>query len=587
MDEMDLLDSGSDLSELSDVESAPPTPGSSSRRSPANEPDAAPETSTLSAPHSSNKSRSTNASAKKAGLKVKLGGRRSKAADNDDSSTASPRADASSSSTPARARKIVLKPSTGTPTASSPKSEPVTKRKQSSRRRTPSAKLTDELKDLGDVENSKDDLARMFDDEEEPADDGETNHSGDDFEPEEKSGIKAGGQRAALKRTRSTRQDGKRSAVGSVTAPEEEEEDLAPRRKKRSRPSTYVSDPDDGDHKTGNPSGVVSSDDESMKDVGTEDESDEADGNEEDDDEVVGGRRKAGARGSKKATTKTTAAGAQKKGGARSSLAGAAGTTPTGLKKAGAAASTGASSKTLSFADKMRASIDSAKDKTIKPPSTSASKLNPTASAFRPGARPGASTPGAAASAGTGAGTGSKRPSSQAFGKSMSGWDQLFGGVSGLSASAQSTPSKSTPSKTAAAANSKSASSSSSTGGAGSSNASGGAGGPGTSGIRPDPTMETLTAEELAEARATRNREYLDTDQCFDLLAHAEIMLAFEQDIIFRDRQTARMLRPSHWRAGFKFASSSSESAAAKAPSNGVGGSSSESTRSGATATAV
>ncbi|KAI3493154.1 hypothetical protein L1887_42171 [Cichorium endivia] len=78
------------------------------------------------------------------------------------------------------------------------------------------------------------------------------------------------------------------------------------------------------------------------------------------------------------------------KSGGRKSTGGAGGsaakaTSMSGAKKAGAAAASTAANKGMSAEARMRASIDAAKDKSLKPPGASVgTKLNPQANAFRP-----------------------------------------------------------------------------------------------------------------------------------------------------------------------------------------------------------
>ncbi len=62
--------------------------------------------------------------------------------------------------------------------------------------------------------------------------------------------------------------------------------------------------------------------------------------------------------------------------------------------------------------------------------------------------------------------------------------------------------------------------------------------------------LEAAAPEEVARLKQKAVEEHLDTDECFDLLAHADIMLAFERGLYLEDRKLAARLRPVVWRAG-------------------------------------
>jgi hypothetical protein len=274
--------------------------------------------------------------------------------------------------------------------------------------------------------------------------------------------------------------------------------------------------------------------DEEMVDVASEEDDLELDAaaaaDSEDDFEQDGASSRRGAAKSKSARG-AKSGGRKSTGGAGGSAAKA--TSASGAKKAGAAAASTAANKGMSAEARMRASIDAAKDKSLKPPGASVgTKLNPQANAFRPSGavKSGTSTPTGAAGA-----SAPKRPASTgkpAFGKSMSGWDQLFGGISGLSSSA-STPSKATPIKPGAP--SKPATPTAGVSG---------------SGIRQDPVLEAASPADVQRLKNQATQQYLCTDECFDLLAHADIMTAFERSIGIEDRKLAARLRPCVYRAG-------------------------------------
>ena len=374
--------------------------------------------------------------------------------------------------------------------------------------------------------------------------------SEDDFVPDE--GAK--NSSAGSKRGRTTRNkaEGRRRAVIADDEDEadEAERSIAPQKKrakladggaakkkgapskaKNGRARTAVDySSDDGDEEMVD----AASDEEDLADAAAAPDS-EDDFDHEDDGRSKRGKRARKGRDGKKASGHPFAANATSK----------ASTSTTGKKAIGSAATATPSSatgggKAMSAEARMRASIDAAKDKSLKPPLNAyAGKLNPQASAFRPsGAKQtgsGASTPNTRpASAAAGTATGVKRTPSisggkQVFGKSMSGWDQLFGGLSGLS-SATSTPKTSTPTKPG----SKPATPSSAS----------------ANGIRPDPQLEAASAVDVQRLREEAKQGYLNTDECFDLLAHADIMLAFERSVLFEDKRLAARLRPNVWRAG-------------------------------------
>ena len=248
------------------------------------------------------------------------------------------------------------------------------------------------------------------------------------------------------------------------------------------------------------------------------------------------------------------AADAPKKTGGRAAVTAAKAPSGAAGKKAPtASAAPAAGTKLMSAEARMRASIDAAKDKSLKPPGVSAaasSKLNPQASAFRPNSaksgaggsatptgagRPGASSTSAGAA-------GAKRPANgggkPAFGKSMSGWDQLFGGISGLSTTPASNKSTATKPAGATAPGGKPPAA-----GTGAAAASG-------TGIRPDPVLEAASLEDVQRLKKQAVEEHLNTDECFDLLAHADIMLAFERSVYMEDRKLSARLRPAIWKAG-------------------------------------
>lgn len=299
-------------------------------------------------------------------------------------------------------------------------------------------------------------------------------------------------------------------------------------------------------------------DDEEMVDAAS-DEDDLADAaapDTDDDFSADDGLSRKGGKAARKSNSDAT-----KKTGARATAAAAKSSAGTGAKKATVtgSGSTATGGKAMSAEARMRASIDAAKDKSLKPLGGSsssgptASKLNPQASAFRPSGAIKSGAGGASTPTGTGANrlgsaavgggaaaaaTANKRPSSgggakPAFGKSMSGWDQLFGGISGLTTPTSNKP---TPTKT-----SKPSTPSTPAGGAN--------GLPGT-GIRPDPVLESASPAEVQRLKEQADQEHLNTDECFDLLAHADIMLAFERSVYLEDRKLATRLRPAFWKAG-------------------------------------
>ncbi|TKY84592.1 hypothetical protein EX895_006494 [Sporisorium graminicola] len=478
----------------------------------------------------------------KAKITVKLG-RKPKAAVDDAATTgdsgssrgATPQP-LTAASTPGSARKVTLKRYVGT-----------------------QKKLADDLRDLADDDEDDDGVVDAA-----PHD----AHSEDDFVPDQ-SAAGTKGRSASGKRDRNARgrAEGRRRAV---IADDEDGNDVdeaegskAPQRKRAKlasdvakggargkgknaragRRTVEYSDDDDDDE------------DEEMVDAAS-DEEDLVDAaaalDSEDDFDDDDGPTRAG-KGPRKGKE-----GGKKTGGRASGAATAAATTSKGSAMAGskkpgptgsATSSTSAGSKAMSAEARMRASIDAAKDKSLKSATgtaVSSTKLNPQASAFRPSVKAGpggASTPtgagrpgptpsgGAAAAAGgvkrtpsTG-GSGAK----PAFGKSMSGWDQLFGGLSGLSSSSP----KSAPTKPGApAAGSKPSTPASATG------------------IRPDPRLEAATAADMQRLKQQASQSYLNTDECFDLLAHADIMLAFERSVYAEDRKLAARLRPAVWKAG-------------------------------------
>ena len=55
---------------------------------------------------------------------------------------------------------------------------------------------------------------------------------------------------------------------------------------------------------------------------------------------------------------------------------------------------------------------------------------------------------------------------------------------------------------------------------------------------------------EVQRLREEANKEHLNTDECFDLQAHADIMVAFERSMYAEDKRLANRLRPAHWKAG-------------------------------------
>ncbi|SNX86009.1 uncharacterized protein MEPE_04718 [Melanopsichium pennsylvanicum] len=260
-------------------------------------------------------------------------------------------------------------------------------------------------------------------------------------------------------------------------------------------------------------------------------------------------------RGGKAAKSGKAAGSRARKFGVRASTSSTKASATAGpIKKAAGtgagSASSAAGGKNMSAADRMRASIDAAKNKSLRPPGVAsghAAKLNPLASAFRPNAalksggsstpvgagRPGTTSTSAAAAA-TAAG-GAKRSQNTggkpAFGKSMSGWDQLFGPLSGLA------PSPAAKNSPTSAGKPKSSIPSNSTGANG-------------SGIRPDPVLESASAEEVQKLKQQAVEDHLNTDECFDLLAHADIMMAFERSVYMDDKRLAMRLRPAFWKAG-------------------------------------
>ncbi|PWN50581.1 hypothetical protein IE53DRAFT_88170 [Violaceomyces palustris] len=143
------------------------------------------------------------------------------------------------------------------------------------------------------------------------------------------------------------------------------------------------------------------------------------------------------------------------------------------------------------------------------------------------------------------------------FGKTMSGWDQLFGGGGG-SNSNKSTPEQRAREvrserggKASGASNGRPTNKSGKDSGhlpsAGSSSGnSNGRTKYNTASIRSAPGLESLSSQELAERRRREEESNLDTSDCFDLLAHAEIMMAFEEEMGLE----RRLLKPSRFGAG-------------------------------------
>ncbi|SAM83400.1 uncharacterized protein UBRO_05415 [Ustilago bromivora] len=431
------------------------------------------------------------------------------------------------------------------------------------------------LKVGGHRKKLADDLRGLADDYDDEKDADEDAHPEDDFVPD---GGAAGSKDAADdekptigKRDRNARNKvaGRRRAI---VADDEEDEDAGeegapkPPQRKRAKLSdtgpagsgkdkgrsarggkkaVNYSDDDDEDEEMVD----AASDEEDLEDAAaldTDDEFDEADG------PSRGGKStrkgKAGVDVAKKAGGRAVAMKSSTAGGvARAKKTGAA------AASTSSAPPNTASSKAMSAEARMRASIDAAKDKSLKAPGVpSAStgiKLNPQASAFRPSGAlktgpGGASTPAGAgrpSTASSAAGSGAKRiptGGKPAFGKSMSGWDQLFGGISGLSTSSSSTPNKGTPTKPNAAG-SKPGTPSGTAAAAASS-----------TGIRPDPVLESASPADVQRLKEQANQDHLNTDECFDLLAHADIMVAFERSLYAEDRKLATRLRPAIWKAG-------------------------------------
>ena len=182
------------------------------------------------------------------------------------------------------------------------------------------------------------------------------------------------------------------------------------------------------------------------------------------------------------------------------------------------ASASGSGSKPISAPDRLRASIDAARDKSFKTGSpVSAGPPKPkVAGAVTP--RPGPKPP-------------KSHDKEAKFGKTMTGWDQLFGSITGTATSSPSASSSPAPSTGATAV-----------AGAASKNS--------TPRIRPQPGMERLDSQALQALREAEAQRNQDTDGCFDLLAHAEIMSAFEHEMMDDDKKTAVALRPSRFRAG-------------------------------------
>ncbi|KAN0060776.1 hypothetical protein ACQY0O_007434 [Thecaphora frezii] len=212
---------------------------------------------------------------------------------------------------------------------------------------------------------------------------------------------------------------------------------------------------------------------------------------------------------------------------------------------------TSAADKALN-ADKLRASIDSARDKASSSSavcSSSAkagpSKLNPHAANFTPKAGGGGAS--SSTSASLGHASSGRKPINKAgevqFGKTMTGWDQLFGSLSGVSASPSSSSHAGANAGTASSSSNNTPSSKGKPKAAQPAQARGG--------IRPMPELENATQQQLAEMRRTQQRRNLNVDGCWDLLAHAEIMSAFEHDTATDDRKLASALRPVRFRAGW------------------------------------
>uniref|UniRef100_V5EZZ0 Uncharacterized protein n=1 Tax=Kalmanozyma brasiliensis (strain GHG001) TaxID=1365824 RepID=V5EZZ0_KALBG len=354
------------------------------------------------------------------------------------------------------------------------------------------------------------------------SDDEEAAQSGDDFVPEQGPVDKKYG-----KRDRQTRN----KARATIADDEEEEEPVKVPQRKRAK--LEDSKPDDGGkRKARSGKGArrtvdySSDEDEAMVDAASDEDDDlpnaAATGTDDEFEEDVGpaaGKKRKSDSGKKAApragpSAKSTAGPGGKKAATSASAA---------------TASTAGANKAMSSEARMRASIDAALDK--KAPSAAPTKLNPQASAFRPGGalKPGAPAGGASTPTGAGKPTSTtstvKRPSGKpAFGKSMSGWDSLFGPLSGLSSPTASGSAKPTPPKAAPPVS--------------------------ATGIRPDPVLEAASAADVQRLKGEAVEEHLNTDECFDLLAHADIMLAFERGLYVEDRKLASRLRPFVWRAG-------------------------------------
>ncbi|SPO32549.1 uncharacterized protein UTRI_04293 [Ustilago trichophora] len=419
-------------------------------------------------------------------------------------------------------------------------------------------KLSEDLRDLADDDDDEQDGNAATNQEE-----------ADDFVPDEetKSGKDAAEQQTSGKRSRNARNKapGRRRTVVADDEEDEDEAEEAPKAPQRKR--AKLSDSPAGGAKAKGPStrggrkAFDYSDDEDEEDEemvdAASDEDDLADAAALDTDEEFDHEDRQ-LRGNKARKAKSTADSAKKAGG-RASTAAAKLSGSAGGKKATIAAATSSAAsnanagKAMSAEARMRASIDAALDKSLKPSGASAapaSKLNPQASAFRPSGAAksgpggastptGAGRPGATPSAAAAGGAGVKRPSTgggskPAFGKSMSGWDQLFGGISGLSTASASN--KSTPTKPAGASKP--------------STPTAGAGAVSGTGIRPDPVLESASLADVQRLKEQAVEEHLNTDECFDLLAHADIMLAFERSVYMEDQRLALRMRPAFWKAG-------------------------------------
>ncbi|KAF6766842.1 hypothetical protein PSEUBRA_000754 [Kalmanozyma brasiliensis GHG001] len=562
---MDAFDGESDLSDVS----APPTPGAAatpraaspgpSSPAPANDASPAPPKD-ASPPPSTSTRRSTRRASGPASAETtpakelparkasKAGGSKGKAAAPTDTPPSSrrasvrgkqlsrsPSAEASAGVAPALARRASTRgkpqsrsPSADAPTASAqskslkvkltkPKSRDATPHEESATSTPASSGKKVTLKANG-KKRSVADLRELGDE----SDDEEAAQSGDDFVPEQGPVDKKYG-----KRDRQTRN----KARATIADDEEEEEPVKVPQRKRAK--LEDSKPDDGGkRKARSGKGArrtvdySSDEDEAMVDAASDEDDDlpnaAATGTDDEFEEDVGpaaGKKRKSDSGKKAApragpSAKSTAGPGGKKAATSASAA---------------TASTAGANKAMSSEARMRASIDAALDK--KAPSAAPTKLNPQASAFRPGGalKPGAPAGGASTPTGAGKPTSTtstvKRPSGKpAFGKSMSGWDSLFGPLSGLSSPTASGSAKPTPPKAAPPVS--------------------------ATGIRPDPVLEAASAADVQRLKGEAVEEHLNTDECFDLLAHADIMLAFERGLYVEDRKLASRLRPFVWRAG-------------------------------------